>query len=942
ARAGGIAPPPPIAAAPRDGPLPLSFAQERLWFLDRLEPGSPVYNLPVVLRLEGTLDVAALERTVAEIVRRHEALRTTFAMIDGAPVQVIHDASDGATLSIQDAAAMDDGALRERIESLAEAPFDLERGPLCRAVLLRRSDHEHVLLLLTHHVISDGWSVGVLLREVAALYTAFAAGEGSPLAPLPVQYADYAAWQRAHLEGDRLDAQLGWWRERLAGAPAVLELPADRPRPAVRSYRGAVHRFGIGAEVAARLRAFCRAEGATPFMALLAAFDVLLARYAGVDDVVVGTPVAGRTRAEVEPVIGFFVNTLALRAGLAGDPSFREMVARVRETALGAYAHQDLPFEKLVEELRPGRSRSHSPLFQVLFVFQNTPGGALEMNGLRATPVEPQGRHAKFDLSLHLEEAPDGLRGQIEYATDLFDAETVERIAGHLRVLLAAALAEPETAISALPLLAEAERRTLLEEWNDTARDYPRGRCLHELFEAQARRTPDADAVVFGERRMTYRELDARAGRLARRLRRLGVGPEVRVGLCVHRGDEMVVALLAILKAGGAYVPLDPAYPPQRVAFMLRDSAVPVLITQSRLAETLPPVAAHVVLLDREMDGDSADGDGDLPATGALPENLAYLIYTSGSTGVPKGVAIAHASAVTLVDWALETFPREELGGVLASTSLCFDLSVWEIFLPLACGGKVIVAENALRLPELPARGEVTLVNTVPSAAAELLRMDGLPRGLPALCLAGEPLKAELVRQLYARAGVRAVHDLYGPSEDTTYSTWERVPADVETVLIGTPIANTRCYVLDPAMRPVPAGVVGELYIGGAGLARGYLGRPALTAEKFVPDPFGPAGSRLYRTGDRARWRGGKLDFLGRLDHQVKIRGFRIEPGEVEAVLVRHPGVRECAVLARDDGYGGKRLVAYVVPNGPAGDPSLLRDALRERLPEYMVPAAWV
>jgi amino acid adenylation domain-containing protein len=944
ARSDGRAPSPPVAAVTREGPLPLSFAQERLWFLDRLEPGSTVYNVPVVLRLEGALDLAALERAVAGIVRRHEALRTTFATVDGAPVQVIHDAG-GATLSVEDAAAMDDDALRARIEALAAAPFDLERGPLFRAVLLRRPGHEHVLLLLTHHVVSDGWSVGVLLREVAALYTSFASGAGSPLAPLPVQYADYAAWQRTHLEGARLDAQLGWWRERLAGAPAVLELPADRPRPAVRSHRGAVHRFAFDADVAARLRAFCRAEGATPFMALLAAFDVLLARYAGVDDVVVGTPVAGRTRAEVEPVIGFFVNTLALRADLSGDPSFREMVARVRETTLGAFAHQELPFEKLVEELRPGRSRSHSPLFQVLVVFQNTPGGSLEMKGLRALPVEPACRHAKFDLSLHLEEAPEGLRGQIEYATDLFDAETAGRIAGHLRVLLAAALADPETPVSDLPLLTDGERRTLLEAWNDTARGYPGGRCLHERFEAQARRTPDADAVVFGERRTTYRELDARAGRLARRLRRLGVGPEVRVGLCVHRGDEMVVALLAILKAGGAYVPLDPAYPAARVAFMLRDSAVPVLVTQSRLAETLPPIAAHVVLLDREMEVDPAEADaegGDPPAAGVLPENLAYLIYTSGSTGVPKGVAIAHASAVTLVDWALETFPREELAGVLASTSLCFDLSVWEIFLPLACGGKVIVAENALRLPELPARGEVTMVNTVPSAAAALLRMGGLPRGLPALCLAGEPLKAELVRQLYAGAGVRAVHDLYGPSEDTTYSTWERVPADVETVLIGTPIADTRCYVLDAAMRPVPAGVVGELYIGGAGLARGYLGRPALTAEKFVPDPFGPAGSRLYRTGDRARWRGGKLDFLGRLDHQVKIRGFRIEPGEVEAVLVRHPGVRECAVLARDDGDGGMRLVAYVVPDGGRGDPSLLRAHLRERLPEYMVPAAWV
>jgi amino acid adenylation domain-containing protein/non-ribosomal peptide synthase protein (TIGR01720 family) len=940
-RRAGVPALPPVVPVARTASLPLSFAQERLWFLDRLEGPGALYVVPVALRIGGALDAAALERALGEIVRRHEALRTTFRAEGGAPVQVIAPFA-GFPLPVDDLSALD-GAERERRVRQAAAedaarPFDLAAGPLFRARLLRLGADEHVLLMALHHAVADGWSLGVLHRELGALYGAFAGGGESPLPPLSVQYADYAVWQRAQLEGPALHRQLAYWRGRLAGAPALLELPTDHPRPAVQTYRGAREPVHFPPELLARLEALARREGATLYMVLLAAFQLLLARYSGGDDVVVGTPVAGRGRGETEGLIGLFVNTLVMRTELAGAADFRSLLRRVREATLGAYEHQELPFERLVQELQPERSLSHGPLFQVMLILQDAADADARLPGLRVRALEAASETSKFDLTLSLAAEADGLRGTLVYATDLFERATVARMLGHLRRTLEQVADDAGAGLDGLKLLGGAERRMVVEEWNRTAAAYPADACIHHLFQARAARTPDAPAVVHGTESLTYGELNARANRLAHHLLALGVGPETRVGIGVERGTGMVAAILAVLKAGGAYVPLDPAYPAERLAFTLRDADVAVVVTQESLRPVLPvPEGVRVVSVDAEREAIAARPVDD-PHTRATPRSLAYLIYTSGSTGVPKGVAIEHGSTVALLSWASGIHTAEELSGVLLATSICFDLSVYELFLPLVRGGRVIVVENALALPAAPAAGEVRLINTVPSAIAALLRNGGIPSTVTTVNLAGEPLRAELVDALYAR-GIQRVYDLYGPSEDTTYSTWT-LRAAGGPVTIGRPIANTQAYVLGAGMQPVPAGVVGELWLGGRGLARGYLGRPALTAERFVPDPFSADGGRLYRTGDRARWRpDGTLEYLGRTDAQVKVRGYRIELGEIETALRRLPGVRDCTVLAREDAPGDRRLVAYVVADA---DAEALRAGLRATLPGYMVPGAFV
>jgi amino acid adenylation domain-containing protein len=940
------APRAPLGRVPRSGALPLSFAQRRLWFLDQLEPGSAFYNIAAARRLRGPLAPDILGRALGEVVRRHEALRTVFPGGEGdEPSQVVLPPPGGVPLPLTDLSAAPpderEAALRRLAHDDAHRPFDLAAGPLIRASLVRLAPGDHALLLCMHHVISDGWSMGVLFGELGTLYAAFAGGEPSPLPELPVQYADFAAWQREHLRGEALDAQLAYWKERLAGAPALLELPTDRPRPAVQGHRGALLAGAYGPELRNGLNALARREGATLYIVLLAAFQVLLSRYSRQDDVVVGSPIAGRTRAEVEGLIGFFVNTLALRADLSGDPPFGAHLARVRDEVMGAYERQDVPFEKLVEELRPERSMSHSPVFQVMFVLQNAGEGDLRIDGVAVSPLEAEGRVAKFDLTLAVEETEAGLQVWAEYDTDLFDASTLWRMLGHYRVLLEGAAASPEAPVSALPLLTAAER-ALLEGWNRTGAPYPRDKVVHQLFEEQAARTPLATAVVYGDHEVSYAALEARADRLARRLVRMGVRPGTPVGLCLERTPELVAAMLAVLKAGGAYLPLDPAYPADRLEFMLRDAAAPVVVTQAGLAGGVPPFGGRLLLVDEE-DGEAEDGGG--PRAWTHPAGLAYLIYTSGSTGRPKGVQIEHRNAVAFLDWAAGVFAEEVLAGVLASTSVSFDLSVFEIFLPLSRGGCVVLADNALQLPALPARGRVTLVNTVPSAGAELVRTGAIPGSVRVVNLAGEALPRELADALYARSAACAVYNLYGPSEDTTYSTFARVPErDLRPPSIGRPISNTRVFLLDARMSPVPVGVPGELYLAGEGLARGYLGRPGLTAERFVPDPFSPApGGRLYRTGDLARWtEEGSIDYLGRIDHQVKVRGFRIELGEIECVLAAHPGVREAVVLAREDVPGDRRLVAYVLRGGAPAEAAALREHVRGVLPEYMVPAAVV
>ncbi|RYZ42467.1 MAG: non-ribosomal peptide synthetase [Myxococcaceae bacterium] len=938
---------PPLKRASRDGALPLSFAQQRLWFLDQLEPGSTVYNVPSAVRLTGPLDVAALERSFDALVHRHESLRTTFQVEEGSPVQVIHPEGQTRLVVVELSTLPEadrEAEARRLSQEASQLPFDLEHGPLLRTTLLRLSEQEHVLVLVLHHIISDGWSMGLLVHELTELYEAFSQGQSSRLPALPLQPADHAVWQREWLQGEVLAAQLGYWKQRLDGAPRLLELPTDHPRPAVQSLEGAFAPFALGRELSQAVHALGRREGVTPFMVLLAAFQAVLARHSGQEDVCVGSPIAGRTRAETEGLIGFFVNTLVLRTRLDGQPSFRELLARVREVTLGAYAHQDVPFEKLVEELRPERSLSHAPLFQVMLTLDSTPRAAAQArSGLSLQPVEVEHRVARFDLTLGFVDGEDGFTGGLEYSTALFEPATVERLLGHLTALLEGAIADPSQHVFALPLLSTAEQQRLLVEWNDTGSGGPADACIHTLVERQAAATPDAVAVVAGDVSLTYRELDQQANRLARRLRGLGVGPEVRVGLCAERDANLVVAVLGILKSGGAYVPLDPAYPSQRLAFMLEDAKPRVVVGQRALLDALPSVDAARVALD-EAHALTAES-GDVLVPGLASDHLAYVLFTSGSTGRPKGVALEHRSAVAFLRWTARAFSPGELAGVMASTSLNFDLSVFELFAPLTQGGAVIMARNALELPSLPAARRVTLINTVPSAMAELVRAQAVPDSVRTVNLAGEPLANSLVQAIHQAApGVERVLNLYGPTEDTTYSTWALAPLGAtREPTVGRPLDGTRAYVLDALGQPAPQGVAGELYLAGAGLARGYVDRPELTAERFVPDPFSQQpGARLYRTGDRVRWLPqGVLRYLGRIDQQVKVRGFRIELGEIEEALRRHPDVREAVVLAREDGSEDRRLVAYVVPQPQAvPDAASLRRFVKERLPDFMVPAA--
>ncbi|HYN83767.1 MAG TPA: amino acid adenylation domain-containing protein, partial [Pyrinomonadaceae bacterium] len=809
---GGDAASLPLRRVERGEQSPLSFAQQRLWFLDQLEEGGAAYHIAASVRLRGALDVSSFERAVGEVVRRHEVLRTTFVSVDGGPVQSVA-APAPVRVPVVDLSEVTrderDAEARRLAAEEARAPFDLARGPLLRTTLLRLDADEHLLLLTMHHIVSDGWSMGVLVREIAALYESFVTGGAHALAELPIQYADFAVLQREWLRGDALGAQLDYWKRQLAGKLPPLELPADRPRPASQSFRGATLRWKLGRELAEGLKGLGRREGATLFVTLLAAFQTLLHRYTGQADIAVGTPFANRNRLELEPLIGFFVNTLVMRTDLSGDPTFRELLGRTRETTLSAQAHQELPFEMLVEALRPERSLGHSPLFQVMFAFEGGAATRLELHGLRSELEHVETGTAKFELTLAATESADGIEAAFEYNTDLFDESTIRRMVGHFETLLAGVAADPDRPLSALPLLTEAEHRQL-RDWNDTDIEVPSGELIHTLFEARAAHTPDALALVARDARLTCGELNARANQLARHLRETGVGPEVRVAVCAERTAEMVVALLAVLKAGGAYVPLDPAYPRERVAFMLEDSRARVLLTEQRLVGHLPAREGLTTFcLDGEWPLAARHAEDNLERA-ALPENLAYIIYTSGSTGVPKGVAIAHRSAVVLVEWAARAFAPDESEGVLASTSVCFDLSIYELFVPLARGGTIILADNALALPTLADAARVTLINTVPSAMTELVRAGAIPPSVRTVNLAGEPLPNELVQEIYSRSNVARVWNLYGPSEDTTYSTGAVIGRGANRQpSIGRPLANTQVHLLDANLRRVPVGVVG-------------------------------------------------------------------------------------------------------------------------------------
>jgi amino acid adenylation domain-containing protein len=938
--------PPLTADNPRPAHVPLSYAQQRLWFLDKLQGTSAEYNLCEALRLHGKLDLSALQQTVAGLIDRHESLRTRFAEFEGEPIQIIDPAMD-LPLPIEDLRQLDIASRNDHLMAAMrqerEQPFDLSRGPLVRMKLLRMGDEEHVLLRSFHHIICDGWSQGVFNREFFSLYESFHEGRETTLEALPIQYADFALWQRNWLKEDVLNAHLEYWKKQLSGTPEQLSLPRDRPRPALQTFTAELLRMNLPSESLTALKRISQSNQATLYMTLLGAFAVLLQRYSGQKDIVVGSPIANRLDVQLEQLIGFFVNSLVMRVPVKTGENFNQLVQAVRSTTLEAYAHQDFPFERLVEKLSPRRSLNVSPIFQVMFALQNAPMGAQQLKGLEVEPLKVGGLLLHFDLELHAWERNSRLELHWVYNPDLFDSWRIEQMARHYNRLLQTVLAAPETQIRDLEILAEEERRQLLVVWNATEAAYAGDRCLHHLLEEQAARTPEEVAVICGGHQLTYSELNQQANQLAHYLRKLGAGPEARVAICLERSLRTVVSLLGVLKAGAAYVPLDPAYPQDRLNYMLSDSEASLLITKSTFTELSQSFTGWAVLLDDEwpqISGESREN----PRVQMDQENLAYVIYTSGSTGRPKGVAICHRSAVAFHSWAQEVFSGEELKGVLASTSICFDLSVFEIFVPLSCGGKIILVENALELAGLSANSGVTLVNTVPSAITELLRTNAIPETVRTVNLAGEALQGSLVKQIYQQSNVELVRNLYGPTEDTTYSTYARMRKDEAdgNVTIGSPIANTRAYVLGDELGLAPVGVVGELYLGGDGLARGYLNRPELTAERFVPDPFNAkVGGRLYSTGDLVRYRvDGQLEFLGRRDHQVKIRGFRIELGEIEAALKNHAGVEDSLVMAREDASGNQSLVGYVVRSVEAVDGAELRRSLRQTLPEYMVPSS--
>ncbi len=930
--------------------LPLSFAQQRLWFLEQLDPGNPTYNIPAAVHLQGNLNVAALEESINEIIKRHEILRTSFVTIDGQPIQVI--ASElKLTLPVIDLQELTKTAseqvVQELITKAAQQPFDLTQIPLLRVSLLHLSPSENVVLFTMHHIISDGWSINILIQELTTLYPKFLHGKPSPLPELLIQYADFGMWQRQWLEGEVLETQINYWKQQLGGELPVLNLPTDKPRIAVQTSPGETQKFALSRTLTTVLIQLSQEQEATLYMVLLTAFNILLYRYTKQEDILIGSPIANRNQIETESLIGFFVNTLVMRTDLRGNLNFCQLLARVREVALAAYAHQDLPFEKLVDELQTSRHLGYTPLFQVMFALQNAPRTSLNLPGLTLKSLEVKTNTAKFDLSLFLTNTEEGLRGTFEYNTDLFQPATIARMVEHFQILLAGIVANPQEKLSQLPLLSQQEKHQLLIEWNNTAGNNSPDVLIHQLFEAQVEKTPDAVAVIFENQQLTYRELNQRANKLAHYLQKLGVKPEVLVGICVERSLNMLIGLLAILKAGGAYIPLDPNYPQERLGFILADTQVPVLLTQASRLAALPEHQGQTICLDTNWHLIEQQSPENI-CSQITAENLAYVIYTSGSTGKPKGVQISHRALNNFL-FAMQQSPGiTEEDTLLAVTTYSFDIAALELFLPIIVGARLVivsreVAADGIQLSAALTNSQATLMQATPATWQLLLAAGwGGNQQLKILC-GGEALPAHLANQLRERCA--SLWNMYGPTETTIWSAAAEVKTINRTVTISQPITNTQIYILDRYHQLVPVGVPGQVCIAGDGLARGYFHRPDLTAEKFIPHPFSDKPSaRLYQTGDLARYLSkGEIEYIGRIDHQVKIRGFRIELGEIEAVLNRDSGIQEAVVIVREDHPGNKYLAAYIVP---VEDMTLaiaqLRHLLKAQLPEYMVPDAFV
>ncbi len=937
-------------------PAPLSFAQQRLWFLNQMEPESP-FNISIALKLNGSLNVDALAQTLSAIVDRHPVLRTTFASVDGNVVQVVAPppAVAVSTIDLSDLAAEQRQVDVDRILSAEpQRPFDLAADLMLRATLIRLHESEHILVLVMHHVAADGWSVGILFRELGRFYQGFAVGSPAQLPELPIQYADFAAWQREWLTGDVLHSQLNYWRQQLADASRVLTLTTDRPRPSVQTFAGGTKYFQIDRQLTQQLKQLSQQSGATLFMTLLAGFATLLARYSGQDDVAIGSPIANRHRSEVESIIGCFINTLALRTKFTGDPTFLELLAQVKETTLCAYDRQDFPLEKLVEELQPERSLSHAPLFQVMFVLQNAPIGQLELPGLTLSLLELEDLVAKDDLFLSIAETETGMTGELVYNSDLFDRATIERMASNFECLLASIVANPNRKVARLSLLSASEERRLMVDWNETQVDFPLDKCFSQLFEQQVAATPTAVAVAFKNQQLTYQQLNDRANRWAKYLVELGVESETIVALMGDRNIDFLTAILAVFKAGGAYLPLDPEHPPERMQQILVQAQVPFVLAQSQFISIVEQLEPKSQLLDiKDLDLLKYPPEN-LPAR-STPDNLAYVIYTSGSTGTPKGAMLEQRGMVNHLFAKIADLKLTDRDVVAQTAAQTFDISIWQFLVALLVGGKVEIIPTEIatdpdRLISLVQPQQISILEIVPSLLRMMLQQletGATPPKLASLrwlLLTGEALPPQLCRQWFELYPTIPLLNAYGPTEcsdDVTHYPIESPPApDVLNLPIGRPVANTQLYILNRHLQPVPIGVAGELYVGGAGVGRGYLHAPELTAQAFIPNPCGR--DRLYKTGDRARYLAdGKIEFLGRIDFQVKIRGFRIELGEIEAVLSQHPQVQAVTAIAREEQAGNQYLAAYIVASAPIAT-SELRELLKHKLPDYMVPGVFV